>query len=262
MQDQDTMIAIRDLKTYARKDREIEIEEQTIKDINSLQEQDTLWYIRNLRNKPRQVRATGRNQMDVSGVIITTDTLSRHAIKALIDSGCTGSCINEDFVKKHNLNTTKLPKSIPVFNADGSSNIAGRLTHTVQLQVIIGDHKEIMEFGVSNLGTSDVFLGHDWLKHHNPEIDWKEKMIQFNCCPGSCYKEEIGTDPEDDTYESITKGRGTTTSSTSRIGGNEYKDKDNLFDRDSQCKKRYSNDRGNPTKALSSISRRVRKTNV
>ena len=45
IQDQDTMIAIRDLKTYARKDQEIEIEEQTIKDINSLPEQDALWYI-------------------------------------------------------------------------------------------------------------------------------------------------------------------------------------------------------------------------
>ena len=76
IQDQDLSIAIRDLKTYARKDREIEIEEQTITDINSLPEQDALWYIRNLRDKPRQVRATGKNQMDVMGVIITVDTLS------------------------------------------------------------------------------------------------------------------------------------------------------------------------------------------
>ena len=109
-------------------------------------------------------------------------------------------------MKKHNLNTTKLPKLIPVFNADRSSNIAGRLTHTVQLQVIVGDHKEIMEFGVSNLGMSDIFLGHDWLRHHNPEIDWKGKTIQFNCCPGSCYKEEIGTDPEDDTTSLLEEG--------------------------------------------------------
>ena len=100
----------------------------------------------------------------------------------------------------------KLPKSIPVFNADGSPNVTGRLTHWVQLQVIIGDHKEIMEFGVSNLGTSNIFLGHNWLKHHNPEIDWKGKTIQFNCCPGSCYKEEIGTDPEDDISPLLKEG--------------------------------------------------------
>ena len=101
--DQNVKVAIRDLKTYARKDRGIEIEEQTIKDINSLPERDALWYIRNLRDKPRQVRATGKNQMDVSGVVVTMDTLDRHSMKALIDSGCTGSCINEDFVRKHNL---------------------------------------------------------------------------------------------------------------------------------------------------------------
>ena len=93
MQDQDPAVAIRDLKTYARRDREIEIEEQTIIDINSLSEQDALWYIRNLRGKPRQVRATGKNQMDVSGTIITMDTLDQHSMKALIDSGCTGLCI-------------------------------------------------------------------------------------------------------------------------------------------------------------------------
>ena len=45
MQDQETAVVIRDLKTYIRRDREIEIEEQTIKDINSLSEQDALWYI-------------------------------------------------------------------------------------------------------------------------------------------------------------------------------------------------------------------------
>ena len=45
MQDQDMTIAIRDLKMYVRRDQEIEIEEQTIRDINSLSEQDTLWYI-------------------------------------------------------------------------------------------------------------------------------------------------------------------------------------------------------------------------
>ena len=41
MKDQDMKTAIKDLKMYARKDRGIEIEEQTIKDINSLPEQGT-----------------------------------------------------------------------------------------------------------------------------------------------------------------------------------------------------------------------------
>ena len=166
-----------------KKNREEEITEETIKELNGLRENQTLWYIQNLRTKPRQVQATEKNQMDVSGVVKMIDTLESFQMKALIDSGCTGSCINEEFAKKHQINLMPLPKPIPVFNADGSQNIGGKLTHIAQLKVNIGGHEEIMDLGVSNLGKSDIFLGHDWLRHHNPNIDWKRKIIQFNRCP-------------------------------------------------------------------------------
>ena len=89
-------------------------------------------------------------------------------------------------------------QAIPVFNTDGTENASGKLTHTLQLKVVIGEHEEIMNFGVSNLGQSDLFLGHDWLKHHNPEINWETKIIKFTCCPGSCQREEIREEPEDE----------------------------------------------------------------
>ena len=101
IQDQPTPIAIRDLKTFIRKDREEEITEETIKELNKLEENQMLWYIQNLRIKPRQVRATGKNQMDVSRVVKTIDMLESFQMKALIDSGCVGSCISEEFTKKH-----------------------------------------------------------------------------------------------------------------------------------------------------------------
>ena len=34
----------------------------------------------------------------------------------------------------------------------------------------------------------DIFIGHDWLQHHNPEIDWQDKKIKFSRCPGVCYQ--------------------------------------------------------------------------
>ena len=131
--------------------------------------------------------------MDVTGMVIMMDTGEQISIKALLDSGCTRSCINGLFVKRHGLNAVKLPKAIPVFNADGTKNTSRKLTHTLQLKVVIGEHGEIMNFGVSNLGQSDLFLGHDWLKHHNPEINWETKIIKFTHCPGSCQREEIVT---------------------------------------------------------------------
>ena len=60
IQDQPSPITIRDLKTFIRKDREEEITEETIKELNELEENQMLWYIQNLRTKPRQVRATGK----------------------------------------------------------------------------------------------------------------------------------------------------------------------------------------------------------
>ena len=101
IQDQPSPVAMQDLKTFIRKDREEEIPEETIKELNELEEDQTLWYIQNLRTKPRQVRAMGKNQMDISGVVKTIDTLESFQMKALIDLGCTGSCINEEFAKKH-----------------------------------------------------------------------------------------------------------------------------------------------------------------
>ena len=61
-----------------------------------------------------------------------------------------------------------LAHPIPVYNADGTRNSAGSLTEWVRLKVTIGDHEELMDFGISDLGKVNVFLGHDWLKTHNP----------------------------------------------------------------------------------------------
>ena len=32
----------------------------------------------------------------------------------------------------------------------------------------------------------DMFLGHDWLVKHNPEVNWKNGTIRFTRCPGQC----------------------------------------------------------------------------
>ena len=39
---------------------------------------------------------------------------------------------------------------------------------------------------ISEIGKVDIFLGHDWLKKHNPNIDWKEGKISFKRCPEKC----------------------------------------------------------------------------
>ncbi len=43
---------------------------------------------------------------------------------------------------------------------------------TTERSPTIEGHSEIQKFAVTNLGRSDVFLGHEWLSFYNPEVDW------------------------------------------------------------------------------------------
>jgi len=47
----------------------------------------------------------------------------------------------------------------------------------------IQDHVEEVNFAVSDIGNSDIYIGHDWLKRHNPTIDWNKSRILMNRCP-------------------------------------------------------------------------------
>ena len=50
----------------------------------------------------------------------------------------------------------------------------------------VQDHVEKIEFAVSDIGSSDVYIGHDWLKQHNPSVDWNKSRILMDRCPHTC----------------------------------------------------------------------------
>ncbi|KAI9573413.1 hypothetical protein HD554DRAFT_1981669, partial [Boletus coccyginus] len=88
------------------------------------------------------------------------------SLQALVDSGCTGLSIDARFIQAKGLNTCPYPQSIPVYNADGTLNKVGAITHYVTLCMTIGTHLERITFGVTDLEKSDLFLGHEWLSFH------------------------------------------------------------------------------------------------
>ena len=63
---------------------------------------------------------------------------------------------------------------------DGTKN--GEVTRIVLLKVKINRYKEYINAAVMNLNRMDMFLEHDWLVKHNPEVNWKEGKIQFTRC--------------------------------------------------------------------------------
>jgi hypothetical protein len=108
------------------------------------------------------------------------------AVKALLDSGCTGSAINKKFVEKHGISTKKVVRPILIYNADGMRNKAGSIREYVEIRMVIQDHVKRIQLAVMNTGNMELFIGLEWLQRHNPSIDWKKSQILFNRCPVEC----------------------------------------------------------------------------
>ena len=175
------------LRIYAHMTHEGNIDQTLIQQLNKLEEEDALWYLRKIK-EPRWINANGHREIDLEMTITTLDTEERFDVKALLDSRCMSSAISKRFVKEHQINTIKLPRAIMATNADGTINAGGKITDMVRLKIKIQDHEEMMELTVADIGKKDIFIGHDWLQHHNPEIDWQDKKIKFSRCPGACYQ--------------------------------------------------------------------------
>ena len=60
----------------------------------------------------------------------------------------------------------------------------------------------IIDFAVTDLGKTNVFIGYEWLKLHNPSIDWQEQSITFDRCPESCgyiyYQKDVDKGDEEE----------------------------------------------------------------
>jgi len=116
----------------------------------------------------------------------TTDTSELHSVKALLDSGATGSFIDRDFICSKEINTWTLSRNIPVFNADGSPNEAGQISKVVDVLLHYKTHSKKMLLAISGLGKQSLILGYNWLKDHNPKVDWEKGEIEMTRCLLRC----------------------------------------------------------------------------
>jgi len=115
---------------------------------------------------------------------VKTKNSKKLKVKALVDSGCTHTEIDEQLVKDKRIQTKPINFSFKVFNADGTKN--GEVTKVAPLEIEINGHKETLEAAVIDLDGTDIFLGHNWLVKHNLEVNWKNGTIKFTRCPGNC----------------------------------------------------------------------------
>jgi len=105
-------------------------------------------------------------------------------VKALVDSRCTHIRIDKQLVKDKRIQTKPLNFSFEVFNTDRTKN--REVTRVAPLEIKVNSYKKQLEAAVTDLNGIDMFLRHDWLVKHNPEVNWKNRTIKFMRCPGSC----------------------------------------------------------------------------
>jgi len=81
------------------------------------------------------------------------------------------------------MNTWTLSRNIPVFNVDSSPNETGQISEVVDVVLQYKTHSKRMLLAVSGLGKQNLILSYDWLKNHNPKIDWEKGEVEMTHCP-------------------------------------------------------------------------------
>jgi len=92
-------------------------------------------------------------------------------VKALIDSRCTNTTIARKTVEEKGIPTKSLPKPFNIYNSDGLRNGEKTIREFVPLEINSNGHIEQIDVVVSEIKEIDLFLGHNWLVEHNPEVD-------------------------------------------------------------------------------------------
>ena len=116
---------------------------------------------------------------------------------AILDSGAEGVYCNKAFIEKHKIPTHPLETPVYTQNVDGTMNKQGIIHHAAILWMEMGTrHKEYIKMAITNTSNHDILLGTDWLKAHNPSIDWTRNKLILNWCTNSYFStSQSSSDP-------------------------------------------------------------------
>ncbi|KAF9478187.1 hypothetical protein BDN70DRAFT_764180, partial [Pholiota conissans] len=117
------------LRKWTRRSRWNEIDDSLIKSLCFLDEGPALEVLDQLK-EPRHVisKIGNHNTMLVSSKVWSPSNRKKIlSPTTMLDCGAFNAYIHEDYVKRHDLQTTPLSHPIPVYNADGSMNRSGSI---------------------------------------------------------------------------------------------------------------------------------------
>ena len=140
-----------------------------------------------------------------------------HAVTALIDSGAAGSFLDISFAHRHKVPYFKLDHPQNVTAVDGrplGRGVVKHLTEPLSLR-LSGNHCERIQLHLIDSPELPLIIGHPWLVHHNPHIDWSSGTIlewgrscHSQCllaAPSACRSLGPSTSPESSEPPDLTK---------------------------------------------------------
>ena len=110
----------------------------------------------------------GKQELNVQADVKTKNG-KKFKVKVLMDSRCIHIGIDKQLVKDRRIQMKPINFLFEVFNIDGIKN--REMTKMAPLEIKVNRHKEILEAAVTDLNGTDMFLGHNWLVKHNPEVN-------------------------------------------------------------------------------------------
>lgn len=101
------------------------------------------------------------------------------SVKVLLDNGSMRSCMSWKFVENNQISTKQVAKSIPIYNVDATLNKSKTIKAYVEIWMIIQNHVKRIQFAVPDLGEANLFIRYEWLKKHNPDVNWRASTFDF-----------------------------------------------------------------------------------
>ena len=161
--------AIKYVRSFVHESHQEQVTPRLIQQLREISKLEAQFMLYELQQKPRfvQCKRQSNNAFKIKATLETPSGKTFNVI-ILLDSGCTGTTIDERFAKEKGLKTYKLSVPIPVYNMDRSINSAGSIREFAIVKMRIGDHSKQITMAMSNLSTHPIFFGYNWLKKHNP----------------------------------------------------------------------------------------------
>ena len=109
--------------------------------------------------------------------------------RLLLDCGCTGPILNQDFVKRNHIPWVSRDKPISVLTADGKPMEDAGARYSEDLIMRIKEHQEELTWEISRLEDGiDGYLPISWLEQHNPDVQWDTGKLTWRSehCKSHC----------------------------------------------------------------------------